>query len=424
MISFPNLVAYRTLDLLNERRAILYAGKCFYIWPRDDRAIIIFDTSRIDIGKINADFAHRLSTRLQGRHVVRTNTRGLFLQIGYDIPAAAVELTALPLDLSEQETPYHMPIGSTDKGGLWISLIEGDSFLIGGVRRMGKSALLHGFIQALLHGGKTLIYAWDGKENAEYMRYVGRGNFNLLPMTGLQKGLEEIRDECVTRMKKLAASGKPNIIAYNALGMDFISPIALVIDEVAEVEDQDLLAKLVKLWGAAGVYPIFATNDPSKSGVIAKGNLGTRISFAVPSHTDSLVILGRTGANKLPKVQGRGIMERNGRMIEFQSFTVDYPQPTDAGLKWMADQLKAQIETDQSAPVAAGPVEVDPGRVRELFAAGKTITAIVREITGGVTGGSKYLRIKSQVEAALSTTTTTNQATSNPILPEIVAQTW
>jgi hypothetical protein len=143
---------------------------------------------------IHQDFAHSLSTRMQGRLVVRTNSRGLFLQVGHEIPPAPVELTAQP-------SPFHLPIGSSASGDIWLSLLEGDSFFVNGLRGMGKSAELHGFIQALLHGGQTLIHAWDGKDNAEYLRYVGRENFTLMPMHGLQNGLQAIQIECAARMR-------------------------------------------------------------------------------------------------------------------------------------------------------------------------------------------------------------------------------
>ncbi len=76
-------------------------------------------------------------------------------------------------------------------------------------------------------------------------------------------------------------SGHPNIISFTkqAQAHETMKPIALVIDEVAEVEDQSLLVNLVRLYRSTGVHPIFATNDPTKSAVIAKSNLSTRISF-------------------------------------------------------------------------------------------------------------------------------------------------
>jgi len=382
--------------------------------------MVIFDPSVVDGGKVNEEFAHRLSTRMQGRLVVRTNSRGLFLQVGYDIPPAPVELTSQPLDLTAQPSPFHLPIGSSASGDIWISLLDGDSFFVNGLRGMGKSAELHGFIQALLHGGKTLIHAWDGKDNAEYLRYVGRENFTLMPMNGLQNGLQAIQNECAARMRKLAMSGHPNIISFNkqASAHDYMKPIALVIDEVAEVEDQALLLKQVKVNRAAGVYPVFATNDPTKSAVIAKSNLSTRISFFVVSSSDSVTGFGRPGANKLPKVQGRGLIIFNARVTEFQSFLVNYEKPSEAGLAWLAAQ--ADAAENESLIVPTEDNEVDADRVIQLHKAGKSMTAIVNEIAGA-NGGRVWKRVKKQVEAVITTTTASKSPDLTDLQPEMAS---
>lgn len=402
-------IASSTLTLLEQRRARLNPERTsFYVWARPDRAVVIFDTSVINMGKIDHGFAHDLSTSLQGRKVVRTNSRGLFLQVGYDIPPMLDDLVAKPLDLSAQSSPFHMPIGSSAKSDIWMSLIEGDSFFVVGMRGMGKSAEVHGFIQALLQGGQTLVYAWDGKDNAEYLRYVERENFTLIPMNGLQNGLQAVQEETQRRMRTLAMSGHPNIISFNqqASEQDFMKPIALVIDEVAEVDDQALLLKQVKVNRAAGVYPIFATNDPSKSSVIAKSNLATRISFYVPSSSDSLVGFGRPGANKLNRKQGRGLVVLNGRVTEFQSFLIDYPKPTDAAKEWLVSQLAAEEDAPVIEPTPAD--EVDADRVMELHKAGKSITAIAIELTGS-SGGRVWSRVKDRVKEIVTTATTTTK---------------
>ncbi len=415
--SLQKIVAYRTYDLLRERKAILYQGrKAFWVWTLAGRILVIFDPAMIDIRKLNEDFAHGLSTRLNGRLVVRTNSRGLFLQVDPEIPTPPMELVAKPLNLDEQPSPYHMPIGATDSGDLWISLVEGDSFFVVGMRGMGKTGELHGMIQALLHGGQTHVYAWDGKDYAEFLRYVGREHFTLLPMNGLQRGLEIIQEEVVTRMRRLAMSGKPNILAYNETvdEKDRMLPIALIVDEVAEVDDQQLLLKQVKVNRAAGVHPIFATNDPSKSAVIAKSNLGIRVSFKVASAPDSMMGFGKPGANQLPALRGRGLVEHAGRIMQFQSFTVDYPDPTEEARQWMATQLElAGMEITK-------PTGIAEERILELIDQGKSNAAIIREIWG-IGGGDRFYKMKERVEALRSkknTSSSTSTASGAAVAPE------
>lgn len=408
--AFVKVAAYRAMDLLNERRALISPdGIAFWAWPREDRLILIFDPAQIDLRKLNDVFAHELSTRLSGRRVKRTNSRGLYLQVGYEIPLAPTELVTHPLDLTQQLSPWHMPIGNTQSGPLWLSLIEGDSFFVTGLRGMGKTGELHGMIQALLAGGETLVYAWDGKEHAEYLRYVGRPNFTLLPMDGLQAGLESIQKEATARMRTLAMSGHPNIQAYNAAGGAPILPIALIIDEVAEVEDQALLLKQVKVNRAAGVHPIFATNDPSKSSVVAKSNLGTRISFKVASSSDSMMGLGRPGANRLPSVRGRGLIERDGRLVEFQSFVVDYPKPSAEGMQWLAEQMSAQADAPLILPT---DVRDEISQLAESIREAWNSTMSKREVgrlLGKTYAGGWTAKID-KVISYLSATTTTESA--------------
>ena len=98
--TFPEVVANRTMDLLRQKRALLRAtGTVFWVRPLRDRVVVIFDPAEVVLSRVDEDFAHELSTLLHGRRVVHTNSRGLFLQIGYTIPPR-VELRAAPLDLA------------------------------------------------------------------------------------------------------------------------------------------------------------------------------------------------------------------------------------------------------------------------------------------------------------------------------------
>ena len=183
------LVASRTMDLLRQERALLRAnGQVFWLLPRHDRLVLVFDPMQVNLDRVNSKFADKLSTLLHGRRVVFSNSRGLFLQIGFSMPTYA-PLETIPLDLATQPTPLSLPIGTTAKGPLWVGLEDGDSFLVGGVRGMGKTGLLHGMIQALLHGKRAIVYAWDGKDNVEYLRYYGAENYRFIPMDGIQAAL-------------------------------------------------------------------------------------------------------------------------------------------------------------------------------------------------------------------------------------------
>lgn len=416
MSAFPSFVAARTLALLDLRKArIEPAQTSFYVWAKPDRVVVIFDPTVIDTGKVNDDFAHRLSTQLQGRRVVRTNSRGLFLQVGYDIPPALMELTASPLDLSKQPTPVHIPIGATASGrDLWISLLDGDSFLVGGSRGMGKTGFIHGAIQALLEGGATEVYAYDGKEGVEFSRYVGRDRFHL--SLNLGKTLDELKSIAAERRKTLLASGKPNAMKYNEANPNApMSPVVVVIDEAALTTDAEKagLVHIVERERATGFYPVFATNRPEASALLVKSNLVTRICFPVPSWNASQMVLGQTGADDLPKVQGRGLITYKARTVEFQSFVVTYPQPSEDTVRMVLRDAEAQVEPvaeEMTKPQDEISRMAEVIRDQWTIKTSKTQTA---KMLGFPQYGGSYAARTDAVIGYLTSTTTT------PKMPEI-----
>lgn len=420
--NFIEQVAVRVLDILVTRRAMLHpAGTVFYVWQRGNRIIVAFDPNAIDLKRVNEDFAHELSTRLRGRLVVRTNSRGLFLQVGFDTPAAPMSLDAKPLDLVQQPSPWHMPIGITKDGPLWISLIDGDSFLVGGSRRKGKSGLTHGMIQALLHGSRTQVYAWDGKGGAEYQGYIGRPNFHFIG--NAESGLKSLRELLDKRLEQLRASGYVNIFLHNKAGLDFIQPIALFVDEIAMLDDRlkDALKRMVEFYGAAGLYSVLATNSPTQASILVKTNLSTRICFAVPSFNDSLTVLGMKGAEALTE-RGRGLIIWDG-LTEFQSFEVAYPEPTEEQRRLLADQLSSTQRGGSNEQPSVVVDDPDLPRILDLIKLGETDAAIVRAIWG-VSGGSKFYKLVERVKAlrpAENTSSSTSSSENKPFSPNLDA---
>jgi len=399
--NFPRVAAHAALDLLITRKAFASTnGVVFYVWQRDDRLILVFDPSAIAVEKVNDEFVHILSSRLHGRRVVRTNTRGMFIQIAYDIPKAPIQLTAQPLDLAAQPAPWSVPIGITAKGPLWISLLDGVSFLMGGSTGNGKTGEEHAWIQSLLHGGKTLVYAQDGKQGAEFGRYLGHPNFHLI--TDIGAGLKNLANIFVARRQQLLASGHANITMHNDAGGDFIMPIALFMDEAADVPDESKpdLVGMIRLCRYLGLYPIVTTNQPTQAAMFAKTNLSTRIAFRVPHHNDSITILGYKGAESLSDQRGRGLIVWKGSIIEFQSFTVTYPMPSQAAMKSLAER----IEPVDEAPAADKPDDISQKIINAYldcisrFGVPKW-NEIERVVYNQVRGGSFHNKIKAVVSA-------------------------
>ena len=301
----------------------------FYVWPLQDRLVLIFSPSVFKKPEIAERLlAQRLSAGLGKRRVIVTIHGNIFVQISY-LPATTSQLESKNLDLNQQPSPLHIPIGMTNTGPFWLSIVEMDSILIGGSRRMGKTRLLHGWIQALIQGSQSRLYLWDGKLGTEFSRYQRQSNVNIIPNQSddFLKTLQILIKEMQQRMELFREAGISNLKEYNAQQEKPIPVLVLIIDEIAFVPDdaQDVLAKLVALGGAFGIHPIIATQRPDADTVrsLLRCNLSTRFALPVPDHHTSKIIIGRTGAEKLPKRPGRMVMIWDARLVEIQAFNID-----------------------------------------------------------------------------------------------------
>jgi hypothetical protein len=317
------IIAQTVLRLLENQNLLIPERVAFYVWLRGKRAILIFDplALRKPEAVVQALFVHRISTALGGRRVVATNSRGIFLQVAYrNFPV--IKLGTQALDLSQQPSPLHVPIGQSKRGPLWLSIVEMDSVLIGGTRRMGKTNLLHTWILALLYGKSARLVLWDGKDGVEFGRYAGKDG--VLVVNDLATGIQHLIKE-MSRRKLLFQTEKVNSLAtYNAKTKTKLPPLVLIVDEAALVPDelQSALSHLIAVGGAYGIHPVIATQRPDVQSVqgMLKANLSTRIALPVPSRHDSQVILGRSGAEKLPKKKGRLLLIWEARLIEVQAY--------------------------------------------------------------------------------------------------------
>ena len=337
-IGFARVIAERTLRLLHQQDLIAPGASTspvFYAWPRAERLVLVFDPLRLKNieSVLSKRFAHSLSSALNGRRITATNTRGVFLQVAYEPPRIAENLKAVALDLGQQPSPLHVPVGMTRRGPLWLSILDMDAVLVGGSRRMGKTRFLHGLIQALLHGGQASLILWDGKENVEFGRYAGQRNVRAVAELG--QALQGLIEEITRRAGLFRQAGVSSLPEYNASQPNKLAPLVLVIDEAAFIPeaDQPALINLVARGGAFGLHPIIATQKPDAQAVqtLVKANLSTRIALPVPTHWDSQVILGRPGAEKLTKVKGRLLLTWNARLVEAQSFIINTPETPAPG---------------------------------------------------------------------------------------------
>lgn len=307
----------------------------FYVWPQPDRVICVIDPETIkNQQKILTDeFRHDLSTNLAGRRVRVSNSRGIFIQIAWMAEPALRALRSEPLDLSAQPSPVSVPLGLTKNGPMWLAIPDMDAVLVGGSRRMGKTRMLHAWIQALIFGGRSRLVLWDGKGGIEFGRYARMDSVTLA--SDLVSSMAELQDEMSKRGELLQSAGVSSVAEYNALHPEFFLPLqVLIIDEVAHVPEtcRPFISDLVGRGGAYGIYPVLATTYPGHKEVqsLVRANLSTRICFPVPTMNESRVVLAQAGAETLPKIKGRFLIVWDAKVIEGQAFAVDLPKDDKA----------------------------------------------------------------------------------------------
>ena len=383
------VLTYRHLTRSNLVREDAADEPLIYVWSQADRVVLIVNPLRIK----NLDvltkprFEHHLATVLQGRRVMVTNHRGIFLQVAYYAEPHR-ELESRPLDLAAQPSPLHLPIGLTANGDLWLSLVELDAVLIGGSRRMGKTNLLHGWIAALLQGNASTgaqqarLILFDGKGGVEFARYSGKPRCQVVS-DQLAPVLGELFAEMSRRFDILKVAHVANLTDYNRGrgGGARLERVVLIVDELAlalqEPGVEDVLVDLTARGGAVGIHPMLATQRPSADVITPrlKGNLVTRIAFPVPARADSMVVLDRAGAETLHKVPGRLLITHNARLIEAQTFQA--PSEIGEGGE-RSPRLSAKL-TNREGRLAQAAAERDGWfRAKEIAdATGETLEFVV-----------------------------------------------
>jgi S-DNA-T family DNA segregation ATPase FtsK/SpoIIIE len=197
-----------------------------------------------------------------------------------------------------------------------LDLAKAPHILIAGTTGSGKSVLLHNIIASLFEYKKIAnldLYLSDPKY-IEFKKY----NNNSLVVNNLE-GTQWLLDSLVKKMENnyhLLASGET------------IDPSVFIIDEFADLSAQDKsktfmnqICRLAQKARAAKIHLVLATQRPSVKVISGdvKANFPTKIACRTVNATDSRVILGQAGAERLA---GRGdayLCDDTRDMLRFQA---------------------------------------------------------------------------------------------------------
>lgn len=220
----------------------------------------------------------------------------------------------------EFDSPATFPAGYSKTGFQTITFGDGiSSLLVGAQSRAGKSSFLRqGITNTVITTDPTVIrfHLGDLKYGAEfgifsdclhvqsYAERIGQ----VAEMVGW------LRYEAERRFRLFRKMGVFKISSYNEIAEEPLQYHFLVIDELASLAKEkvimEALIDLSRLSGAAGIYCIFSTQNPTVDVVPShlKANCQARMAFRVSSGVNSMVILDRYGAEEL-ECQGRAILK-------------------------------------------------------------------------------------------------------------------
>jgi len=262
-------------------------------------------------------------------------------------------------------TPLTFPVGAGAAGPVWVRLDELDGhFLVGGQPRAGKTTWLLATLLTL-----TLTNA----PAALQLVLVDPKAVDFAPFADaphLAQPLAVEPDEAATavawlvqemerRRQLFRACGVDKWPTYNARAAQKLPYLLAVIDEVTMlVQERDLrgplatdLVRLSTYGLTFGICLVLATQKPLARvlDTLVRDNLAVRVAFQVTTLEHSRVILGETGAERLPRVCGRMLARlRAGRLQELQGYLVtreDLPTPLSCDPRAFLDEATQRMLT-------------------------------------------------------------------------------
>jgi DNA segregation ATPase FtsK/SpoIIIE, S-DNA-T family len=227
-------------------------------------------------------------------------------------------------------TKYKIPLilGVDYLGKLVVEdLTSMPHLLIAGSTGGGKSTLLNSIIGGLIlnYSPKDVQFVLSDTKGVEFNHFEGAPHVFAKTATSVYTTLERfdlLIEEMEDRLKRFSKAGKRNILEYNStVGTASslkIPYVALAIDELADLLGdrrksegdsgpsigkiaEAKLSQLAQKARATGIHIIAATQRPSVKIIDGniKANFPARLTFRLPSETDSRTVLGTGGAEHL-----------------------------------------------------------------------------------------------------------------------------
>lgn len=329
---------------------------------------------RVSIGKLtHPETIHHL-TAVVGKPVHKLNTTGLTYCIELQPRGKRRLPTSVELDMRARPMgDYMIPIGQGLDKAEWRSLYETSHILVGGESRSGKSTWLNATLTALLstYTPEMLRLALIDPKGVEFTPFEGIPHLVKSVATEPHSAsvlTSWLVSEMDRRRDLFAGVFARHLRAYNQCvserGEKPLPLILVVIDEVSDIALQaglnsEFYRNMIRLSskGAAfGLIMILATQNPKAEvlNTLIRGNMSTRIAFRVASPEHSRTILGRTGAQELPRtIRGRLLARMDGALTELQGFRVPDEAVLALARHWAERDSPTLSELERSLVVYA-----------------------------------------------------------------------
>jgi DNA segregation ATPase FtsK/SpoIIIE-like protein len=188
--------------------------------------------------------------------------------------------------------------------------------LVAGTTGSGKSVFLSSILASLakLPPDELQILLVDVK-GLDFAPYASLPHLRQPPIGDAEQALEVLEELYETERSKrrnvLAGAGAQSILDYyTRLEQRDLPQIVIVVDEFSNLLSgdkatgsrlEDIVQQYAEIMRSFGVYLVIATQRPSADIVTGriKANLPARCALYLPTHADSMTILGRRGAEQL-----------------------------------------------------------------------------------------------------------------------------
>ena len=258
-------------------------------------------------------------------------------KLGIELPANtphSLSLKTIFDSVTFQSSQYELPcyIGRTPSNELFgFDLTNLPHLLIAGASGQGKSSCMHNIIMSMLykkHPNELKLILVDYKK-IEFAPYLDiKDHFLAAPEKDkynpvvsddnkAKQMFVKLKDEFDARFSILAMAGVRNIQDYNTKfcnhrlntkdGHKYLPYLVVIIDEYADLISskkkwiEPIILDLIKKGRTVGIHLVIGINRPTADIIDSniKNEITGRIAFKVNTSTDSRIILGSNGAEKL-----------------------------------------------------------------------------------------------------------------------------